>query len=559
MNGSSENRQLCSRWSTATRGLGVFARLTPFALAFMRDRRRFLLFGGPAKRTATDLERRAVRLVGVLAELGPVFVKLGQAFASRSDLVPEPYLGALSSLVDHVPPLPEGLAEAVIQAELGCPVDDVFVEFDPAPVAAASFGQVHRARYRDRAVAVKVLRPGVEQIVRRDLRLAGVLAAILAHLFRSHWTRALIAAIREFQTRVWDETDLRTEAQNARALARQFQGDPRVVIPRVVPELTRSRVLVLEFVRGTRVDQLHGRFHSGDLCLKEVVRTIADLYLQMLIGGTFHADPHPGNLLVDGEGRVVLLDFGMVVEIDQDLRTRLLRAFLAVGRQDVDGVVDALLELGALDPAADRNTVKRAARRILSLTSMATDAPREAAIVLQELLRTLRDVPLLLPAELVYLVRAAILVDGIGTRYDPGFNVLAMAKDTLARGHQQLALAFLGDVVDPNPLDWAGEAFAAIRSARSLLGRLEREELRVRARSSDLNRLALMTGVQIRRALLLALLLAAPLQAGVSLVLTRRPELLQLGAILSAGIITVVLALQGRWRQNGRQMSRSGA
>lgn len=559
MNGSSEKRQLCSRWSTATRGLCVFARLTPFALAFMRDRRRFLLFGGPAKRTPTEHKRRAVRLVGVLAELGPVFVKLGQAFASRSDLVPEPYLGALSSLVDHAPSLPEGLAEAVIQTELGCPVVDVFVEFDPTPVAAASFGQVHRARYRGREVAVKVLRPGVEQIVRRDLRLAGFLAAILAHLFRSHWTRSLIAAIREFASRVWDETDLRMEARNARSLAQQFEGDSRIVIPRIVPELTRCRVLVLEFVRGTRVDQLHRRFDSGDLCLKEVVRTIADLYLQMLIGGTFHADPHPGNLLVDEKGRLVLLDYGMVVEIDQDLRSRLLRAFLAVGRQDVDGVVDALLELGALDPAADRNTVRRAARRILSLTSKATDAPGEAAIVLQELLRTLRDVPLLLPAELVYLVRAAILVDGIGTRYDPGFNVLAMAKDTLARGHHQLALAFLGDVVDPNPLDWAGEAFAAMRSARSLLGRLEREELRVRARPSDLNRLALMTGVHVRRALLLALVLAAPLQAGVSWVLTRRPELLQLGAILSAGIITVVFALQGRWRQNGRQMSRSRA
>ena len=215
--------------------------------------------------------------------------------------------------------------------------------------------------YAGRDVVVKVLRPGAEAMVRRDLDISFRMLFVLNLLFPNHHMRALSAIVSEFAKRIGDELDFRDEARNAETLRRNFAAEPRVVVPEVITAFTRRRVLVLEYVEGTRVDRLHERLASGELQLDTLMGTLVEVYLKMMLeDGFVHADPHPGNLLIDAAGRLVLLDFGMVVRVEQELRTRLIQTVLAVARQGLpaarvggtgralaDGVLDGLAARGA--------------------------------------------------------------------------------------------------------------------------------------------------------------------------------------------------------------------
>ena len=257
-----------------------------------------------------------------LARLGPTFIKLGQVFAARADLLPAPYLAAMLRLTDQVPPLARGVAERVVQEELG------------GTVGATSRGSTRcRSRRRRWAGAPGAARrarrggegasPGAEAMVRRDLDISFRLLFVLNLLFPNHHMRALSAIVSEFAKRIGDELDFRDEARNAETMRRNFAAEPRVVVPEVVTAFTRRRVLVLEYVEGTRVDRLHERLASGELNLDTLMGTLVEVYLKMMLeDGFVHADPHPGNLLIDPSGRLVLLDFGMVVRVEQETRAR---------------------------------------------------------------------------------------------------------------------------------------------------------------------------------------------------------------------------------------------
>src|SRR4051812_21467261 len=204
------------------RALVIFLRLAPFVLAFVWDRRRFLVVGGPRRPDDARQRGGAGRLTRRGAGLGPPFIKLAQVFAAGADIVPEPYLGAIGTLTDQVPPLPDGVAESVVRAELGDDVTRLFDRFDREPLAAASLGQVHRASYHGREVVVKVLRPGVYDLVRRDLDVSPPILFLLTLLFPTHHPRAITAIVSEFSRRIWGELDFREEARHAATLRRNF-------------------------------------------------------------------------------------------------------------------------------------------------------------------------------------------------------------------------------------------------------------------------------------------------------------------------------------------------
>jgi predicted unusual protein kinase regulating ubiquinone biosynthesis (AarF/ABC1/UbiB family) len=533
------------------RAIAVFLRLAPFVVALLSDRRRFILFGGRRRRGEAAHRRRAERLTRTLADLGPTFVKLAQVFGARADILPEPYLSAIGTLADQVPALGPGVAQAVVERELGKPVSVLFERFDPEPLAAASLGQVHRARYAGREVVVKVLRPGVEEMVRRDLDISFRILFLLNLLFPNHHSRAMSAIVSEFAKRISGELDFREEARNAEMLRRNFAADPRIVVPGVVPELTRRRVLVLEYIEGTRIDRLQERLASGELSLHGLIETIVEMYVKMMLeDGLFHADPHAGNLLVDARGRLVLLDFGMVLQVERELRARMVRTVLAAVRQDVDGLINGFYELGILDPDVDRGTVRDAARHLMRVALRDDVSPRQMQRIVEDVLRTFYEFPLMLPSDLVYFGRAAVLVEGIGLRYDPEFNALAAARPVVARSAGRLVQGLIGQDARARITDWSVDAAATVRTVRDLLRRVEREELRVRWHPRDTVELQRFLAQQVRRALLALLAMALGVVAAIVYAATRRLEVLVLGLLLSLGMFAVVFALPSHLFQN---------
>ena len=533
------------------RAILVFVRLFPFVVGFLRDRRRFILFGRPLPVSEERHRRRAERLTGTLAGLGPTFIKLAQVFSARADILPEPYLGAIGTLTDQVPPLAPGVAEHVIAAELGGDAASVFERFHAEPLAAASLGQVHRAVYGGREVVVKVLRPGVEDMVRRDLDISFRVLFLVNLLFPNHHTRAITTIVTDFAKRISGELDFREEARNAEILRRNFAQEPRVVIPEVIGGLTRRRVLVLEYVEGTRIDRLQDRLASGELSLDALIATIVEVYIKMMLeDGFFHADPHPGNLLVDARGRLVLLDFGMVLQVERETRARMVRTVAAAVRQDVDGVINGLYELGILDPDVDRGTVRDAAQELMGVALRDDVSPRQMQRIVEDVLRTFYDWPLMLPSDLVYFGRAAVLVEGIGLRYDPDFNMLAAARPVVARSAGRLMQGLLGAEGRRRVAEWGLDAAAAVRTVRDLLRRVEREELRVRWHPRDTVELQRFLAQQVRRGLLAVFALGVGIIASIVYAASRRLEVLVLGLLLSVVMFGLVFVLPSHLFQN---------
>lgn len=455
------------------RTLFLLAYLLPFALSFARDRKRFVYWGRPARRTPEFHRRRAARLARTIPRLGPTFVKIGQVFSARPDVVPEPYLSALSTLTDRVPFVPFADIEREIVAAYGAPVDEVFSAFEREPIAAGSLGQVYRARHRGEDVVVKVLRPGVEAVVEHDVRFVRRVLAWVRRRWSHPQLRGLEVALNEFERRIADEMDFRKEAYYARAIGERFARNPRVIVPRVVEGMVRQRALVLEFVEGTRVDRIEPLVAAGQVDPERMVAAVVEAYIQMmLVDGIFHADPHPGNLLVRPDGALVLLDFGMVIEVDPDTRRHLAHTSLAAVRGDADRVVDGFFDLGIVEPETDRATIRRLVGLLLEMTERGAELGTIQRALADEVMHQLYDWPVVLTGEMTYFGRAVALIEGLGARHVPDFNPVRYIKPILLKNRGAVLRALGG----PAPGEAQDLAFA--------LGLLARDVTRVVANAS---------------------------------------------------------------------------
>lgn len=518
----------------------MVARLVPFLVAFLRDRRRWVVVGRPARRSPEDHRARAERLAGTLAALGPTFIKLAQLFSARADILAEPYLSAVGRLQDRVPPDAPEQVVAVIESELGRPLPEAFARFEREPVAAASLGQVHRARTGEREVVVKVLREGVEELIALDLDISFRVLFWLNVLFPNHHVRALTNVVREFSVRVREEMDFRREAEHIALFRRHFRHDRTVRAPEVLEAYTTRRVLVMEYCPGRKVDRLQEPVEAGILDVHELMERLTALYLRMMmVDGFLHADPHPGNLLVQEDGTVVVLDWGAVLRVPRWTRRTILNIALAVAEDDIDGMINGMYELGMIDPDVSRQEVREAATEVMQvLTRFQRAGPARIQAMVRDILDTFYTWPLILPQELVYFFRTAALLEGIGFRYDPRFDGLGVVKRVVRSLRPQVMKAAGREPVDV-AWDLLSEARTTIRAARELVRRAEREELRVRMHPRDLQHHERFLTLQARRFLLSIFAVTTALIAAITYLAVR--SLWLLGGGLAAALFLFFL------------------
>jgi predicted unusual protein kinase regulating ubiquinone biosynthesis (AarF/ABC1/UbiB family) len=436
---------------TQFRTILILWRLVPLGVSFRRDFARWIFFGAPRERDRSFHQRRAAALIDALVSLGPTFVKLAQVFASRPDVVPEPYLSTLGTLTDRVPAVPFEEIEHEIVNAYGRTPEEVFESFDREALASGSLGQVYRARYQGRDVVVKILRPGVEDLVASDIHAVTRILDVISGYWSNSHLRGFRVVVDEFSKRIGEEMDFRQEAANAIAIADRFATNPRVLVPYIETDLTRKRVIVMEYMEGTRVDSLASLMAEGGITGHEVVESVVEAYIQMmLVDGLFHADPHPGNLLVTDDGRLVLLDFGMVVRVETEMRRTLIRTAMAAVSRNSTGVINGFYELGIVEPGTDMTTIHRLVDVLLG---MAFDGVASADIATRilsdrtladDVMRTIYDWPIILRGELVYFGRAVALIEGIGARYVPGFNPVSFVAPVILK-HRRAVLAAMGD------------------------------------------------------------------------------------------------------------------
>jgi ubiquinone biosynthesis protein len=393
----------------------------------------------------------ALSLRQALEEGGVTFTKLGQLMSTRRDLLPEEFISELTRLQDRAEPAPWEQVEEVITQSLGAPAEEVFAELQPEPAAAASIAQVHKARLRcgdgsDAEVAVKVQRPGIRSTVEQDLDILLRLADTLED--RARWARAVGTAgvARGFAAAMREELDFRVEARNMAAVAATWQDQQRavsggisVVLPAVHEQLCTEHVLVMEWLDGVSLREAGPLIDDRGLDRAELTRALLrSMVYQITEGGVFHADPHPGNVLLLTDGRLALLDFGSVGRLDAQQRSALLNLLLAVGRGDPAALRDALLELVTRTDEIDEWQLERALGRFVARHLVGTSAPTTEMFT--DLFRLAARFELAIPPEIATVLRALATLEGTLSLLTPGIDIAAEARQYAAE-HVAAALS----------------------------------------------------------------------------------------------------------------------
>jgi ubiquinone biosynthesis protein len=390
--------------------------------------------GNHAAEPETESLSQPIRLRLLLEELGTTAIKLGQMASTRPDLLPAEFVTELSKLHDRAPKVPFEEIRSAIERELGAPPDEVFQTFERTALASASISQVHRATLRDGTrVVVKVRRPDIELQVEEDLAILGRLARMLSKATEIGQRLNVIALVEEFGYTLRSELDFTREGQNAEEFAAQFVDDPSVCIPKVYWDYSTLRVLTMQEMTGIKVNDLVAleASHMDRHSLAEACCGIA--LVQVLDHGLYHADPHPGNFFALSDGRVALLDFGMVGRVNPQLRATLIRLTMAISRRNSRRIADEILNLGAADREVDRNALERDLERAIESYSGRALGQVAAAKVYEDLMALARKHSLQLPSDLVMLARVAAMGEGLGAHLDPEFKLMEFAKPYILR------------------------------------------------------------------------------------------------------------------------------
>ncbi|OPY78251.1 MAG: putative protein kinase UbiB [Syntrophorhabdus sp. PtaU1.Bin153] len=369
------------------------------------------------------------RLRLVFEELGPTFIKLAQILSSRPDILPPEFINELSKLQDDVPPFPFGEAKTLIEAQFGCPLADLFASMEEKPTAAASLAQVHRARtLSGDEVAIKVQRPGVEEIIKTDIRVLRELAGLAErHIPESRYFEP-VRLVDGFARTIRHELDFVREGRSIDRFRTHFAGTPTVYIPRVYWDLTSSKVLTTEFINGIKISDLH-RLEDAGLDPKTIAVNGANLILKEIFElHFFHADPHPGNLFVLEDNVIAPVDFGMTGAIDDETAQQMSGIFIAVLEKDVDTLVGLLRTIGVVEELEDSSSFKLELRDLLERYYGVPLYRLHIGTIIEELMSVIRRYRLRLPSNFAMIAKALLVSEGVGRILYPEFNIIEIAR-----------------------------------------------------------------------------------------------------------------------------------
>jgi len=464
------------------------------------------LEGGEEQGQAANAEQLAAEL----EQLGQTFIKLGQLLSTRADLLPLPYLKALSRLQDKVAPFPFAEVEAIVASELGVRLSKAFSEFEATPLAAASLAQVHRAALRDgRPVAVKVQRPGVRETIVEDLEVLAEVAEVLDRHTEVGERYRLGRLLEQFRASLLRELDYRQEAQNLVTLAANLAEFDRIVVPAPVADYTTGRVLTMDFVQGRKVTALNplARLEIDGAALAE---QLFSAYLkQFLVDGFFHADPHPGNIFLTGDGRLALLDLGMVGHVPPQLAESLLKMLLAIAEGRGEEVAALAERIGRASDGFDEGELRRRLIELVARHQGTTLADLQVGRTVLEISRACGESGIFPPHELAMLGKALLNLDEVARTLDPDLDPNAVIR----RDSMELLRHRLWKSASPGHLFNAmmeAKEFAEMLPGRinRILQRVADNDLRVRVDSIDEH--LLMSGFQkVANRIAMGLVLAA--------------------------------------------------
>jgi len=432
-----------------------------------------------------------VRIREALIELGPIFVKFGQLLSTRRDLLPDDLADELAKLQDRVPPFPGSQARAIIEKSWGKPIEAVLDGFDETPLASASIAQVHTARCKDgREVVVKVVRPGIEKTIKRDMGLLHIIAGLAQRYWKDGRRLRPVEVVREYEKTILDELDLQREAANASHLRRNFLGSEQLYVPEIFWDLTHPSVLVMERIYGTPVGEVEQLKAQGVSMQLLGERGVEIFFTQVFRDNFFHADMHPGNIFVEPTGRYIAVDFGIVGSLTNEDQRYLAENLLAFFHRDYRRVAELHIESGWVPAGTRIDEFESAMRTVCEPYFGRPLAEISFGHFLMRLFQTARRFDMEVQPQLVLLQKTLLNIEGLGRQLYPELDLWTTAKPFMERWMKEqvgpkafLARAKknLGPISEQLPE-------LPILAYRVLSG-LEQQRLTVRWRSEELERL----------------------------------------------------------------------
>jgi predicted unusual protein kinase regulating ubiquinone biosynthesis (AarF/ABC1/UbiB family) len=413
-------------WLAIWRALSVIWLFGGFVIGLLLDR----ILGN----TEAHSDIRANELREILTQLGPTFIKVGQALSTRPDLIKKDFLEELIKLQDQLPAFDNDLAMQIVETQLKKPIDELFREISPRPIAAASLGQVYKAKlYSGETVAVKVQRPNLLPVITRDLYLLRWASTWITPFLPLNLGENLTVVVDEFGTKLFEEIDYQNEGRNAEKFAANFSDDDSVMVPLIYWRYCTHTVLTLEWIDGIKFNDLDGIRAAGidrDLLIRTAV--VAGMR-QLLEFGFFHADPHPGNLFVLGDGRMAFIDFGMMDQLTQHTKETIAGSVVHLINQDYLALTDDFVNLGFLTPDIDITPIIPALERVLGNAMGESVGNFNFKTVTDEFSELMFEYPFRVPAQFSLIIRSLVTQEGIALSLNPEFKIVEIGYPYVAQ------------------------------------------------------------------------------------------------------------------------------